>query len=213
MQVFKKSFLVLFVLILSLAFVHCTGSSKKVGNNTGDGSEDIVYIDNTALENTHAYSVIFERGDEVFSFLGDAKMGDKVASVYIKDGKGFVSGEKNYKVITLYIDHKELIKIDAVFILDENGKPFPLKQSKLSNGPASSLRITDIKSGNVYTALSGKVVINNLKTVADSTLHSDIATYSLEYDAKFNLVVPKTGENIIYPGTGKLEIAPFKKQD
>ena len=215
MHVLKKSLQIGFVAMLSLVFVFCSGSGNKAGNHADSYPDYVADIDtenDDSFENMHTYSVFFDRGDEIISFLGDAQMGDRIASMYIKDGKGYVGEKNKNEVITLVLEQKDMLSIDALFVLDKDGKPLPFKHGMLSDGLGSTLRIVDPKSGGVYTAISGTAVISNLKTAENAALGEElVSSYSLEYDAEFNLLMPDTGENTIFHGSGEVEVVPFKK--
>lgn len=215
MNLLKKSLQIGFVLALSSIFIYCSGNTNKSDNEKGNDKGTIINDNDVKQETPHKYDITLTKGDEIISYNGSVDMGNTIPSLYVEDGENYV-GNNDASVITLTLEDSRDFTIDGLFILDKTngGRPLPIKQTRLSEGLASTLRLIDRKADRVFTGVSGTVVFNNIERFDDPGIRKDedIASYTLEFKGEFELLDLDTGEKTRYEGTGKVLIdAPLKK--
>lgn len=209
MNLFKKSLQIGFVLALSSIFVYCTGSTNKADNDKDNDKTLIINDNDVKQEAPHKYDITLTKGDETISYSGNVDMGNTIPSLYVEDGKNYV-GDSDASVITLTLQDSRDFTIDGLFILDKTkgGVPLPIKQTRLSEGLASTLKLIDHKADRVFTGLSGTVVFNDIERFDDPGIRDDeeVAGFTLEFKGEFELLELDTGEKMQYEGTGKVFI-------
>lgn len=209
MKSFRKYLQIGIVLSLSSIFIYCGGNSNKAGNDNNINANNV----DTQQEALHSYDITLKNDSETLHYSSSVDMDEFIPSLYVEDAEAYVGKDTNATVITLGLNDARDFTIDAMFVIDENGVPLPIKMGRQSQGLGSTLRLVDHNTERAFTGVSGTVAFHNLKRDMDPGygLNGDIASYTVNFEGEFDYLMPETGEYIRYTGTGKVVIAPFEE--
>ena len=170
MEVFKKSFQIGLVLILSLFIVNC--SSKNRQADDGDSQ----------LTGAHTYDIKFTTEDgETIHYTGSVSDNEDVINLFTKSRS---ADGGNAGFISLYIEDDPLT-IDGKFFIDENNEPETFDPHPVSGVYYSYLYISDSNKGFALYSRTGRPVISNLEK-RQSIENDDFEVNEISYTFKFD---------------------------
>ena len=201
MKLFKKKFQIVFVLFLSVIFVHCSSSV------------DIDDIDDLRLAAPNTYDIkLTKAGSETIHYKGS--LSEENAS-YSALMEGFRDELGNVKIATLSITDNDLTMIGLI-ALDKNNKPYPFNGDDIYDDDelkGSTLMISDNSKGRHIVSNSGSLTMSKFKihtTSQSAGVKAHLISYVLEFKGDF--VVTRSGQEEIetYFATGKIVMSPYR---
>lgn len=198
MELLKKKFQIVFVLMLSLFFVNCS-SNSLIDDKEGEGGKG---------KGSHSYDITFTKGGDVINYKGTISpnaTSQEFVSMYIEDTEDFPVGSK---VIT-YIIYHEGVNIITMLSLKSNGIPYPFSKEAAEEGLGSGMTVTDDKSSPMIVSKSGTGVLKNLKTVKSPDPKIFFASFTHEFEGQFDVLRPGEDKPTVYSGKGKIVINPY----
>lgn len=215
MKLFKRSYQIGFVLIMTLFFVQC--SDGIVDDDGGGGGTGMGFLESA----THTYDMTFIGNGETLHIKGSVtKPRALMTAVHFKEGGnqtiGHASGHEQIVIAIADIDRDEHAMAGGTFLFDKLGLPYPLVSADVLEETIGSTIIAG-KGKKVFESISGKATFSKITHLEAPELKEVKATYpsfTMEFEGKFlywHPDIPIDEEPQTYSGSGKIVIGSYKK--
>jgi len=175
----------------AIAFVLTFATACSSDDDNGDDNN------NNETGTNHSYEITLSTGGEANTYSG-------VLENFIPLSIHVIDPETDWEIVTLGINDENLT-ISSIFILNQDGQPYPLSYEDYGNEDGISSIMTFAVDNTNLLSTSGSATFSNFQLLENPNELESVASYSLEFSGTFLDPI----NDITYQGSGTVVVAPM----